>query len=310
MFDKFVFKKYQRLFLTLLNLPLFHNLARRIFWVKEIPLKITKITPYSTTYKISEFKFRTIAYGVDQHAQAIKKNFYWIWALFHWFDMTVANRFVPAWNLGFDTLNQDSDAADGNIEGVDASGSYANARNTADNFSIVAATIPVTQSYFSGTTRYILNRGYFKFNTSAIPDGDEITQVNINATPTNVFTGQLEDIFIVDTDWSGTDPITNGNKETPYDNCLSDTPRVVWQNTNDISASTEYASSNLATTWVSKTGFTYYGMIDDRQVNATPPTGANQEGVIVASADHGTAAFRPNIDVIHGTSFTPSLTIS
>lgn len=183
---------------------------------------------------------------------------------------------------------------DGQIYGNNAS--YATCRNTSDNFDITANNVGIGQRH---PGNYITYRSYLKIDTSGIPDADTISQVNLKAVMiTNNSTTDF-DVVIKKYNWSGTDPISGANRETPYDGCLAATADDnIWQNTAGLSINTQYSSGNLDTTWVSKTGFTYYGLISAEDVANSAPT--NDEYIFLASQDHATSGNRPVLTVVHG----------
>jgi hypothetical protein len=184
------------------------------------------------------------------------------------------------------------DAADGYIYGLNAA--YATARSTSYSFLITQNLAAVGQSFQS--SNYYVNRGFLKFDTSAIPDWANITQVNLKMVCVGDYSTVDFDVQIVKQNWVSQDPITDGNREDAYDNCLSGTADSnIWQNTSGMSPNTQYASGNLDTTWVNKTGFTYYSLRSSRDLNNDTPSGT--EVIDLASQDHATEAYRPILTV-------------
>ncbi|MBT3390355.1 MAG: hypothetical protein HN413_08075 [Chloroflexi bacterium] len=195
------------------------------------------------------------------------------------------------------------DTADGYIEGI--SSSWSTARGTASSHGTSDAANGVG-AYSYSTTFHIL-RQFCKFDTSSIPDGDTITQVNLKLTCEAVqVTGNNLDVQIVKQDWSSQDPIASGNREAAYDNCLSGTlDDAIWQNTSGLVAGTQYVSGNLNTGWVSKTGNTYYSLRSSLDYdNDPPPASPNTfEFMTIRSSDHATPGDRPILTVEYGTGF-------
>lgn len=182
---------------------------------------------------------------------------------------------------------------DGQINGYDAS--YTVCRNTSSNFDITSNNFGVGQR-ISGN--YVTYRGFLKIDTSGIPDADTITQVNLKAVMLTDNSTTDFDVVIKKYNWSATDPISGANRETPYDGCLAATADDnIWKNTASLSINTQYTSGDLNTTWVSKTGYTYYGLISSRDVSNTAPT--NNEYIFIASQDHATSGYRPVLTVAH-----------
>jgi len=178
--------------------------------------------------------------------------------------------------------------------------SYATARSTSSSFNITNTTMLCGQT-FVGT--YEVDRAFLKMDTSGIPDGDTISQVNLNLACTTDNSTTNFDVVIRKQDWSGQDPIGAGNREAAFDGCLSaSSDDNIWRNTSGMSTNTLYASGNLATAYVSKTGYTYYSLLSSRDVSNTTPTGA--EYIALATQDHGTSGYRPVLTVVHAAAAT------
>ena len=85
--------------------------------------KITEMHPNAITHFRGMFlnlekhrlenKYTTQFFSRNEYALRLQKVFYPIWLLFHTWDMLIANKFKPAWNLGFDTLTVYPDAGSG-----------------------------------------------------------------------------------------------------------------------------------------------------------------------------------------------------
>jgi len=179
------------------------------------------------------------------------------------------------------------DTADGYAYGY--STTYATARSTTYSYGSSANTVQVGQ-YKSGPYYSVL-RSFLKFDTSGIPDTDTVTQVNLKLVCIYDYSTTDFDVQIVKQNWSAIN-------ETSYDNCLSGTAdSSIWRNTNGISVNTQYASGNLATDWVNKTGYTYYSLRSNRDVSATSPSG--NEYIQLASANHATTSYRPVLTVAY-----------
>lgn len=186
-----------------------------------------------------------------------------------------------------------ADAADGRVNGQNAA--YATARSTAAAFDVTAETMAVGQRVPGD---YYVYRAFAKFDTSAIPDTDVISQVNLKLVCTIDSSTTDFDIQIAKYDWSAVDPITALNMEAAYDGCLAATlDDNIWRNTSGMSINTQYTSGNLATDWVSKTGATYYGIRSKEDTNNSAPAG--NEFVALASQDNATAGYRPLLAVVH-----------
>jgi len=186
--------------------------------------------------------------------------------------------------------------ADGMIRGGNAV--YATAR-ASSTFSITAYSyIEIGQLFI---TTYECQRGFFKFDTSAIGAGSTVTQVNLTLTATANQSATDFDVQIVKQIWQ---EALGTYREANYDGCLAGTADDnIWRNTNGLSANTQYASGNLATTWVNKTGATYYSARSSLDFAGTPPTGLDR--ITIAGSDHATEAYRPVLTVTYTAAGVP-----
>jgi len=166
---------------------------------------------------------------------------------------------------------------------------YATARTTSTSFS---DTHLYVGQYSSGG--YSVQRGFLKFDTSSIPDSGILTSATIGLTIYDDGSDTDFDVDIIKQDWSSQDPITDGNRETAFDNCLSGTKDVTWRNTSGASTDTRYTSPSLDTTQISKTGATYYSMRSSRDYAGTTPTGNEYVDLYPYSAS---SSYRPLLTV-------------
>jgi hypothetical protein len=161
----------------------------------------------------------------------------------------------------------------------------------------------VGQRNISGT--YYVYRSFCKFNTSAIPDSDVVTQVNLGLTCKTDSSGTNFDVIIRKHNWSASDPIDHGNRETAYDGCLAATSDDnIWRNTNGMAVNTKYMSGNLSTTWVSKTGTTYYSLINSDDANNAGPGFDTNQFIAICSQENTTAEYRPVLTVLYSAANT------
>ena len=190
------------------------------------------------------------------------------------------------------TLTQETDAEAARISGANAS--YYAARNTSTSFDT-----SFTQDYVGQDTSYACHRIFLRFNTASIPDSANISQVNLTLTSQlDQSTSRDFDVQIVKQDWSAQVPIAAGTREAAYDGCLAETADAsIWRNTSGMSIDTPYASGNLSTSWVSKTGYTYYSLRSSYDYANGQPSG-NERITIYGDAIE-TAAYRPQLVVIY-----------
>lgn len=195
-------------------------------------------------------------------------------------------------------------AVDGHIYGRDAT--YATAHSTSYGFSYNDTPTFIVGQNKDTFSRYLPYRGFILFDTSAIGADSTVTQVNLKMVATVDSSGVDFDVVIKKYDWSelAGAPTNTTYRETAYDGGLAATSDDnIWRNTNGISTNTQYTSGNLSTTWVSKTGTTYYSLVSSRDVSETAPTSG--EYITLGSATNATEAYRPVLTVLYEEAATP-----
>ena len=197
--------------------------------------------------------------------------------------------------------------ADGMIQGYDNSGDYNAARSTSNFKDITSDNSGVGQLYLAeGAGRYWCFRTFLKFDTSAIGVGGVISQVNLRMAIQNELSTTDFNVQIMKQDWSGQDPITDGNREAAYDACLAGAlDDNIWRNTAGAVVDTQYTSGNLDTSWVSKTGNTYYSLLSSRDDAGNAPTG--NERIYVYTAEAAEADHRPALLVEYTATYSQSV---
>jgi hypothetical protein len=173
--------------------------------------------------------------------------------------------------------------------------SYATARSTSSS-GINDTSLVVGQQSTSRNLSTVY-RAYLKFDTSAIGSTPVrqayITQVNLTLTCITDWSTADFDVQIVKHGWN------SDTTEQAYDNCLSGTAdNSIWRNTGGMASNTPYTSGNLDTSWVNKTGFTYYSLRSKEDYDNSPPATDVPEYVILASQSYATSAYRPILTVI------------
>jgi hypothetical protein len=187
---------------------------------------------------------------------------------------------------------------DGYVHGFDIS--YATARSTSYYHYSDYGWLDVGQRVLA---KYWVFRPYLKFDTSSIGSGANIDQVYLKLVCINDYSNVDFYVDIVKCDWSASDPVSSGNRETVYDGILSATKDVTWRNTSGISTGTQYTSPNMDTSWINKTGTTYYGLRSLEDYNNSSPTG--EEYIEIGSQNHATPSYRPVLVVEYSTHPTP-----
>lgn len=174
---------------------------------------------------------------------------------------------------------------------------YSTARSDSVGFDISFDSSTVGQYYWLiFTDYYLVSRNAFRFNTSTILSSVTINTVNLKLYLRSDASDTDFDVQIVDLNWSA--PITAGNREAFFENCLSGTTDQVWINTNGKSLDTLYTSPNLSTASVTKEGYTGYCLRSSRDKNNNTPTGF--EYVSIYSADWtGDSTYLPVLAVTY-----------
>jgi len=181
---------------------------------------------------------------------------------------------------------------DGRIQG--ASNSYATARATSLSSDDTSTTADVGQSF--STPTYRVNRTFVRFDTSAIPDDAIVSAASllITADADNSVTDFLVEVYRFA--WAST---LAANREADYDGAyggsatlegtLRDTS-AGWSSGTQYSLAVDPSGVNLS-------GYTGYALVSSRDVANAAPSGLEQ--VAIRTADHGTAADRPKLEVIY-----------
>ncbi len=106
-FDVTWFAKHQNLLLFLFNQSWLKSFFRKRFGIdKKIPIsrKIVSIMPNYFKAVIKDRQFHASFYTYDHMSYKVYSNLKWLWLIIHFWDMKIANRFFPRFNLGYDAL--------------------------------------------------------------------------------------------------------------------------------------------------------------------------------------------------------------
>lgn len=133
-------------------------------------------------------------------------------------------------------------------------------------------------------------RSYFKFDTSSIGASSTVDQANLRMMPENINAYVSWEIYVRKFDWSGHDPLSNANREAAWDGLYS-APNDSSLATQANPPGTHVTSGNLATSWVNKSGDTYYGLWNNQEGYSFP----NNQGAahVYYTAESGTPSYRP-----------------
>jgi len=191
------------------------------------------------------------------------------------------------------SLSTEGSTVDGYVYG--GSSTYSTAHSTSTAYD-VTDTIASVGQYRSGSTRYIY-RGFLKFDTSSIPDNATITSVTLTLTAKDDGSTTNFDVVIKKANWSANDPIDSaGDREGAYDICHDATADSnIWRNTNGMNVDTNYTSGTLDTTWVSKTGSTYYCLMSSLDISETDVSDSQYINIYTQEAT--TQSYRPKLVV-------------
>lgn len=181
-------------------------------------------------------------------------------------------------------------SADETIFGA-SSGNYAAARATATN---TYTNIGITNMLGVGVSTYFrCYRAYLKFDTTTLPAGSTINQVNLKLVCVEDYSVANFNVDIMK--YAFSDPVGT-YAEANYDGCLTSTKDVTWRNTNGMSLNTQYTSPNMSTAWPTAGGYTRYCLMSERdRSSATGPD--NNEYINIASQDHATSSYRPILTI-------------
>jgi hypothetical protein len=107
-FSRDWFRQQQPRLLGLANHPATRGTMRALLGIDhDAPL--VHLTPYE--YTVAEGRRLTSEFHIARaFGVRLYRNLAPLWEVCHWFDMRVANRWAPTWNLGFDTLVSYPDA--------------------------------------------------------------------------------------------------------------------------------------------------------------------------------------------------------
>jgi hypothetical protein len=187
------------------------------------------------------------------------------------------------------TTNYLGEAADGRIGGLNAT--YATARLNDTTGSASDTSERVGQSYDGD--KYLVNRGYLSFDTSAIADDATISDATLYVCAQSDSSTTDFNVTVRQCNWTET---LTGNRAANYDAAIvTSTLEGTLRNTaSGWSAGTFYTMS-VATSWISKTGDTKYALVSDRDVAATQPAG--NEYVYVRYTDYADTASDPYLAI-------------
>lgn len=150
--------------------------------------KIIEIMPNYIKSRVGENQFVSEFRTRNKFANRLYYSFKELWEFIHWYDIHIANRYMPILNLGFDTLTAYPNAPtetvsiDGLIYTESASTTWATLHDAANGTLVLNSNTVQTRLVSAGTTdrwSYIY-RGFATFDTSSIPDTNSILSASID----------------------------------------------------------------------------------------------------------------------------------
>ncbi|MGE5041462.1 MAG: hypothetical protein ACM3IJ_01005 [Candidatus Levyibacteriota bacterium] len=192
------------------------------------------------------------------------------------------------------TVTITSSSLDGFVEGSYTD--YATAHSTANYDEMPYTYFYVGQDFYLGW--YYVDRGILKFDTSVLGAGAQIVQANLTLTAVGDASNTDFDVEIAKLNWAAQEDYDSNptSLQTVFSNCISATAdNSIWRNTSGMSQNTPYASGNLDTSWINKTGSTYYCLRSSNDRTSSTPT--VQEYLFIAASENGTPAFRPTLTI-------------
>ena len=181
---------------------------------------------------------------------------------------------------------------DGYITGTDELLDYAAARSTSDSTNDTGTSMLVGQE--TDGINYSVRRCFMRFSLASLGGG---TPTAYTLTMVAVGDVSVADFDVVIREYVWSTPLGT-SQEANYDGLLaaSAADDVVWRNTSGMSLNTAYTSPAL-TGLAASGGYIYLGLLSAEDVANSSPV--SNERISIASASHGTAAFRPTLNVTY-----------
>jgi hypothetical protein len=177
------YRKHHKLFFSLLNGYFTAWFFRKLLQLKS-PLseKIAFLHPNGYSVHIKGAEFRAELYHYDHVSLRMYKCFGWLFSAFHWFDLSIANRFAPSLNLGFDEYEEPT------IDVVVAGSASEGYRNfdywydfdeirSAEGTTAASNNLMIAEILASEWGKYCyLSRGIISYNTSFLTYNDIVSE--------------------------------------------------------------------------------------------------------------------------------------
>jgi hypothetical protein len=115
MFYRDFILRHERAFLIALNIPIVGNILRWLLVIENQHLPIIRLTPDAVNFWKGRRKRVAYCYvsNSNHFGRNLRDAFGWLFEALHWWDMRVANRWMPALNVGLDTYSEQPDETAG-----------------------------------------------------------------------------------------------------------------------------------------------------------------------------------------------------
>lgn len=176
------FSNHQAILLTALNTKLIGHALRRALGLPMLR-RVAWISENAVGMLEKNGQIKAKFYTDDHFAKLMHSKLYHMWSLFHQWDLKIANPFLPALNLGFDTLtdytNSGGGSATATLDGEIVSSSntdWATARAGTETVQVqlTSNTSIIVESTNAGAS-FQVSRGFITFKTGIIGTGSTIT---------------------------------------------------------------------------------------------------------------------------------------
>ena len=283
--------------------------------------KIIKIAPNYIKWngkkngeKVVEFRAH------NKFSKRLLHGLYSIWWLMHQWDMLIANRIKPVWNLGFDTLTAYSGSGDGYcVEYSFSSGDEQSAwddihdASSSSSYDYTSDFIRIG-AFFDGSANdtFDIYRGFLPFDTSSLPINTVVAATLTVDIIGYVPEGNVEDgreIGLVQTTQSSTSSLSDSdyNQCGSTDDATEGASRVIFSGFDNKT----FTLNSTGRGWINKTGYTKLGLRSELDLDDVKPTDDAEElGVNICSSEETGTSSDPKLIVTYSTLSSISITFS
>lgn len=213
-FDKGWFEKHQYALIWLLNKPLTRRWFRWVLRIRIPPDKrIVRIAP---NYFFYDYKKNSVKGRFRTHWKYSKRLYHAfkpLWWMMHFWDWLIADRFIPRWSFGFDTLTKSPEAGTGGtttdamVQRSSVNEAFSTIRSGAGTAVDSGTLVSVTLSASSTTNQFsTMRRGILTFDLSDIGGGAAVNSVVLSLYE---LVGKLNNIGSPDLHVAGATPASN-----------------------------------------------------------------------------------------------------